>query len=149
MTLVDLIRGYSNKAYLRDQYADLRKRLQEQRSRPPLLPKPGRTHALKRQVGAAEIDEIIAKYQSGISTNQLITEHHLAKRTISALLRANGVSLRRQGLSDTEATEAADLYIAGRSLAWIGQYFGGISPTTAARVLRNQGVSIRPRPGSM
>jgi hypothetical protein len=54
---------------------------------------------LKRRLDEAEIDQIIAKYGSGASTNQLMTEHHLAKRTISALLKANGVLLRRQGLS--------------------------------------------------
>jgi hypothetical protein len=77
-----------------------------------------------------------------------MTEHHLAKRTISALLRARGVRLRREGLSEEQAREAVDFYIAGRSLAWIAHHFGGISPTTVSRVLRNQGISLRPRPGS-
>jgi hypothetical protein len=66
---------------------------------------------------------MIAKYQSGISTNQLMTEHHLAKRTISATLKANSVTLRRQGLTDKEAQQAAELYSAGRSLAWIATHF--------------------------
>ena len=112
------------------------------------MPRTGRTRALKRQPGREEIDQIIAKYQSGVSTNQLMTEHHLAKRTISALIKANGVTLRRQGLTNKQAREAANLYTAGRSLAWIAWRFGGISPTTVARALRRQGVSLRPRPGS-
>jgi len=57
----------------------------------------------------------MAKYQSGISTNQLMREHHLAKRTISALLRARGVRLRREGLSEEQAREAVDLYTAAHS----------------------------------
>jgi lambda repressor-like predicted transcriptional regulator len=77
-----------------------------------------------------------------------MTEHHLAKRTISTLLRANGVTLRRQGLTNDQAREAATLYTAGRSLAWIANHFGGISPTTIARALRRQGLSLRSRPGS-
>jgi hypothetical protein len=72
---------------------------------------------LKRQADRAEVDDIIAKYQSGVSTNHLMTEHHLAKRTISALLKANGITMRRQGLTEEQARRAADLYTAGRSLA--------------------------------
>jgi hypothetical protein len=75
-------------------------------------------------------------------------EHQLAKRTISSLLRINGVTIRRQGLTDEQTTEAAELYIAGRSLAWIADHFGGLSPTTVARALRRQQVPLRPRPGN-
>jgi Helix-turn-helix domain len=77
-----------------------------------------------------------------------MSEHHLAKRTISALLRARGAKLRRQGLTDEQAREAATYYAAGRSLAWIANHFGGISPTTVARALRRRGISLRPRPGA-
>ena len=144
---MELIRTYSNKAYLSDQYTELRKRLQALPLRPPEPARTGRTRPFKRRPGREEIEQIIAKYRSGISTNQLITEHHLAKRTISALLRANRVALRRRGLSAEQTREAADLYAAGRSLAWIAGHIGGLSPTTVARALRGQGVTIRRRPG--
>ena len=143
---MDLIRSYSNKTHLKLRYADLRKLIQQAEPRPPEPPRT--THRRKRRLSKPEIDQIIAKYQSGASTNQLMIEHHLAKRTISALLRARGAKLRRQGLTDDQAREAANLYIAGRSLAWIANHFGGISPTTVARALRRQGLSLRSRPGS-
>ncbi|HKP42102.1 hypothetical protein [Mycobacterium sp.] len=76
-----------------------------------------------------------------------MTEHHLAKRTISALLKANDVQLRRQGLTDKQAREAADLYQAGHSLAWIAHHFDDISPTTILRALRKRGIAIRSRSG--
>jgi hypothetical protein len=125
---VDLIRAYSNKAYLREQYADLRKRLQALPIRSLQPARVGRTRRLKRRLDNVEIDQIISKYQAGISTNQHISEHHLAKRTISALVKANGVTIRRQGLRDQEAREAVTLYRSGRSLAWIANHFGGLSP---------------------
>lgn len=146
---MDLIGTYSNKAYLRDQYTALRKLLQRLTVRRPELPPVDRKRPLKRRVSRAEIDQIIAKYRSGISTNQLMAEHHLAKRTISALLNANGVTMRHQGLTYEQAREAAELYRASRSLAWIADHFGGISPTTIARALRQQDVSLRPRRGSL
>jgi hypothetical protein len=144
---VEAIGRTSNLGHLCKKWADLRKRIEESAPRPPQPPKTGRTRALKRQVGREEIDQIIAKYQSGVSTNQLMTEHHLAKRTISALLKANGVQLRRQGLTDKQAMEAADLYQAGYSLARIAHHFDDISPTTVLRVLRKRGILIRSRSG--
>jgi hypothetical protein len=72
--LVELLRAYSNKVYLTDQYTDLRKRLQ---ALPVRLTKPdpaGQTRRWKRRLDRAEIDEIIAKYQSGVSTNRLVAE---------------------------------------------------------------------------
>jgi hypothetical protein len=146
--MVDLIRAYSNKVNLRDQYADLRKRLQALPFRPQEPARVGPTRALKRRLDRAEIGEIIAKYQAGNSTNQLMAEHRLAKRTISTLLKANGVMLRRQGLTDEQVREAADLYRAGRSLARIATHLGGLSPTTVARALQREGVQLRPRRGS-
>ena len=139
------MRAYSNKVSLRETYADLQKRIQDTPPRAPLLATNPRIH--KRRLTSDEINAIVAKYRAGMSTNQLKDEHHLGKDTISALLRANGVAMRRQGLTAEQAREAAGLYRAGRSLKWIGQHFGGISPTTIARVLRAQGVSLRPRPG--
>ena len=139
------MRAYSNKVSLRETYADLQKRIQDTPPRAPLSATHPRIH--KRRLTSDEINAIVAKYRAGMSTNQLKDEHHLGKDTISALLRANGVAMRRQGLTAEQAREAAGLYRAGRSLKWIGQHFGVISPTTIARVLRAQGVSLRPRPG--
>src|SRR4029077_8912612 len=136
---VELIRAYSNKSYLIEKYSGLRKRLRALPVR-PAEPDLGRRRRLKRELDRREIDEIITKYASGASTNQLVTEHRLAKRTISSLLQANGLQLRRQGLTNGQAGEAAALYRAGRSLAWIAHHFAGISPTTVARALRRQGV---------
>ncbi|MFH5208603.1 helix-turn-helix domain-containing protein [Antrihabitans sp. NCIMB 15449] len=143
---VDLITAYSKRDDLKKTYADLRKQIDTAKPRPSKPVKTGRTHALKRQVGRAEVDEIVAKYESGISTNQLMAEHHLAKRTIAALLKANGVTMRRQGLTDQDIDHAAILYEEGWSLAWIAaNRFDGISPTTVSRALRRKGIQLRGR----
>ena len=75
---MDLIGGYSNKAYLRNQYTDQRKRLQALPFRPSESTRIDRTRHFKRRLDREETDQIIAKYRSGISTNQLMTEHQLA-----------------------------------------------------------------------
>ena len=63
-----------------------------------------------------------------------------------ATLREQGVTIRRQGLTDDQVREAATFYSAGRSLAWLGVRYG-ISHTTIATALRRQGIQLRPRPG--
>lgn len=45
-----------------------------------------------------------------------------------------------------QVNEAAELYAAGRSLAWLGSRYD-VSHTTIAYALRRQGVPSRPRPG--
>lgn len=126
--LVELIGAYSNKAYLRDQYTDVRKRLQALPFRSPEPAPAVRARPLKRRIDSAEVDDIIAKYRSGISTNELMREHQVAKRTISALLKANGVALRRQGFTSEQAREAADLYQVGHSLASIANRLAACPP---------------------
>lgn len=75
-----------------------------------------RTRPLKRRLGREEIDQIVAKYRSGSSTHVLAADHHLAKRTIAALLRAQEVAMRRQGLSDV-AGQSSYGALPSRSLA--------------------------------
>ncbi|MCG5434295.1 hypothetical protein LV457_18650 [Mycobacterium sp. MYCO198283] len=93
---VELIRGYSKNSTLGSRLADLQELITAAEPRQPETPLQGR-RALKRQVSQAEIDEMSRKYRAGVSANELMTQHHLAKRTISALLRANGVVLRSRG----------------------------------------------------
>lgn len=138
---MELARAYSKRADLRQTYADLHKQIEHSKPRRPSRPQTGRPRTHKRQLGRAEIDEIITKYKSGISTNQLMVGHHLAKRTIAVLLKSNGVTMRRQGLSEQDIQEAAALYEDGWSLAWIAaNRFDGISPTTVSRALRWHGI---------
>lgn len=91
---------------------------------------------------AAEHDEIVRKYESGISSNQLAIEHGLAKGTILKLLRDGGAAIRRQGLNEDQVVEAADLYRAGRSLLWIGTHLG-VSNTTVGKALIKHGIRLR------
>ena len=62
------------------------------------------------------------------------------------MLREQGITIRRQGLTSEQVSEAAKLYAAGHSLAWLGARYG-VSHTTVATALRRQGIQLRPRPG--
>jgi transcriptional regulator of aromatic amino acid metabolism len=100
----------------------------------------------KRFLKPEDTADIVARYQAGETTQQVGTHYGISKTRIAAVLRGQGVTIRRQGLTDEHAREAVELYTAGKSLAWIGTRFG-VSHTTIGAKLRQQGIRLRPRPG--
>jgi DNA-binding CsgD family transcriptional regulator len=88
----------------------------------------------------------VQKYKSGDTTQQIGTHYGISKTRVATVLREQGVTIRRQGLSDKQVTEAATLYAAGKSLAWLAARYG-VSPMTVSTALRRQGIQLRPRPG--
>jgi len=100
----------------------------------------------KRFLNPEDIADIVDRYQAGETTQQIGTRYGISKTRVATVLREQGITIRRQGLTDGQAREATELYAAGKSLAWIGTRFG-VSHTTIATELRKQGVQLRPRPG--
>lgn len=100
----------------------------------------------KRFLRAEDTADIVARYEAGETTQQVGTRYGISKTRVATVLREQGITVRRQGLTDEQATEAADMYSAGRSLASIGARFG-VCHTAVAAKLRQQGVQLRPRPG--
>jgi len=108
----------------------------------------------KRFLSAQDITDIVHRYQTGKTTQQVGSRYGISKTRLAAILRAQGVAIlraqgvaiRRQGLNDEQVSEAATLYAAGRSLAWLGARYD-ISHTTVSAALRKRGVQLRPRPG--
>jgi transcriptional regulator of aromatic amino acid metabolism len=88
----------------------------------------------------------VHRYDTSETTEQIGAHYGISKTRVAFVLREQGVQIRRQGLTDERLTEAAELYAAGRSVAWLGARYG-ISHTTVAAALRRQGVELRPRPG--
>jgi transcriptional regulator of aromatic amino acid metabolism len=100
----------------------------------------------KRFLKPQDITDIVARYQAGETTQQVGSRYGISKTRVAIVLREHGVTIRRQGLSDEQAREAAKLYASGKSLAWLGTRFG-VSHTTIAVALRQQAVQLRARPG--
>ncbi|GAC1637232.1 MAG: hypothetical protein NVS4B6_06440 [Mycobacterium sp.] len=88
----------------------------------------------------------MARYEAGGTTQQIGTLYGISKTRVATVLREQGITNRRQGLTGKQVTEAAKLYTTGKSLAWLGVRFA-VSHTTIAAKLRAQGVQLRPRPG--
>jgi hypothetical protein len=143
---VELIGRNSNLAHLSRKWSDLRKRIEESVPRPPQLYQDRPKIRLKRFLKPEDTAGIVARYQAGETTQQIGTHYGISKTRVSTVLREQGVTIRRQGLTDEQAREAVELYTAGKSLAWIGTRFG-VSHTTIAAKLRQQCIQLRPRPG--
>ena len=114
--------------------------------RPRLLRNQGPPPRLKRFLTACDVAEIVQKYESGNTTQEIGARYGISKTRVATVLREQGVAIRRQGLSNEQVTEAAMFYAAGRSLAWLGARYD-VSHTTVATALRRQGIPLRPRPG--
>ena len=93
-----------------------------------------------------DVDDIVQKYDSGETTQQIGAHFGISKSRVSNVLRKQGITLRRKSLTIEQATEAEMLYADGKSLAWLGARYD-VSHTTAAAALWRPARQLRPRPG--
>jgi hypothetical protein len=70
------------------------------------------------------LDQIVADYEAGDSTLDLVARYGLGKGTVLKLLRDRGAEIRHQSLAPEELAEAIQLYESGLSLARVGEHFG-------------------------
>lgn len=139
--MVDFIGGYSRKDYLRDRFLVLKDRLASYPPRDP-EPVPSAPRTSRHRFTPELRAEIVAKYEAGVPSTQLVREYGMGKGTVLKLLRDAGVAIRNQGLRDKQVGEAAQLYESGLSLARIGERFG-VDGSTVHKVLLGRGVSMR------
>lgn len=98
-----------------------------------------------RRLGTEKIAELIADYQSGISSGELTTKYALAKGTVLRLLEDEGVLRQRQSLSDSQVVNLVSGYVDDKkSIAKLAAE-SGIAGTTIRRALISAGVEMRPR----
>ena len=133
----------SNLGHLCKKWADLRKRINESPQRPVASGTPPRS---KRTLLPTEIDDIVHRYDGGETTEQIGAHFRISKSRVATVLREQGITIRRQGLTIEQAAEAETLYADGKSLAWLGARYD-VSHTTVAAALRRLGMQLRPRPG--
>jgi len=108
------------------------------------IPRPKSSTA--RPLKPAQLDALIARYQSGCTMRELAAEFGIDRRTVSTYLRRAGVAVRRGGLDQEQTIEAARLYQAGWSSGRLAGRFG-VSADNVLKALRAAGVAIRPRRG--
>jgi Sigma-70, region 4 len=143
---VEAIGRNSNLGHLCKKWSELRKRIHESPARPPRSRPDAPKHRSKRFLTAEHVTDIVDRYESGETTQEIGKRYGISKTRVASILTYHGVPIRRQGLNEEQVNEAARLYIAGKSLAWIGAVYA-VSHTTVAAALRRKDVELRPRPG--
>lgn len=95
-----------------------------------------------RQLGAHQVEELIAGYQSGATVYELGNRCGIERRTVSNILHRHGIPMRRRGLSPEQVDDAIHLYKLGWSLARVGEHLG-VNHTTVLNKLRERGIPTR------
>lgn len=99
-----------------------------------------RSPRIHREVAA----RIVAAYEAGATTTELRHEFGLSQGGVVGVLKRHKVTTRFQGLSESEATEARDLYESGLSLTKVGEKLDR-APNTVRKALLRAGVRMRAR----
>jgi hypothetical protein len=95
-----------------------------------------------RQLGADQIQELIAGYQSGSTVYELGAQFGIERRTVSTILHRHGVSMRRCGLTPEQVDDAIHLYKLGWSLSRIGTRMSVTADTVRKRLIEH-GMTMR------
>jgi DNA-directed RNA polymerase specialized sigma24 family protein len=95
-----------------------------------------------RRLGREQVAELVEGYRLGATVYELAERFEINRKTVSEHLHRQGVSMRRQGLSDHQSAEAAKLYGQGWPLARVARFYG-VNTGTVWLALRDRGVAMR------
>jgi hypothetical protein len=101
-------------------------------------------HAITRRLGNEKIAELVAAYQAGQTTIQLMETYQLSKPSVLKLLKANCTPMRHQPITPEQLEQATRLYTTGISLAALSKQLG-VPRETIRRGLVDASVSMRQR----
>jgi hypothetical protein len=138
---VDLVGAYYNTRPQVEALETLLRKLPDPTEPAPLpvdRPKPRQA----RQLDADQVQELIARYQTGATVYELGDGFNIERRTVSNILHRHGVPMRRRGLTREQVDDAIHLYNLGWSLARIGEYLD-VAHTTVLTKLRERGIPTR------
>jgi len=102
----------------------------------------GHIHNARRRLGPEQIAQLVADYEAGSPSTQLMTTYGLGKGTVLRLLRKHGAKLRGQGVRSINLRRAIELYQVGWSLKRLGAEFD-CEAETVRKLLRAAGVQMR------
>jgi hypothetical protein len=103
---------------------------------------------VQKRLTAGELEAFSTAYRAGSSIRELAQFFKINRTTVHAHVDSLGLPRRYPRLSPADVKDAAELYQAGRSLITIGRHFG-VAGDTVALALRQAGVTIRSRNGSI
>jgi transposase-like protein len=69
------------------------------------------TRRLDRRLSPDTVDELVAAYRSGTSTNELCRRYDVSKGGVLKVLADHGIAMRYQPMTDDEINQAVRLYV--------------------------------------
>ncbi|WP_052318964.1 helix-turn-helix domain-containing protein [Streptomyces pluripotens] len=88
------------------------------------------------------MQELVTAYEVGATVYQLADRFGIERRTVSKILKRQGVATRWQRLSEADVDEAERLYAKGLSLARVAERLDVAADTVRLRLLK-RGVKMR------
>lgn len=102
----------------------------------------GRKRTTQPRLSDEKVSQIVTAYETGKTVYELATEYGCHRVTISAVLKRQGVALRRTSPTAEQIDEMVRLYESGMSLARIGEQFA-MNASTVLTQLRKKKIRTR------
>jgi hypothetical protein len=103
---------------------------------------PRLTPKVARRLKDHEIKELVAAYEAGSTARQFAERFRIERRTVSNILKRQGVATRWRRLTEADVDKAEHLYGQGWSAARIADLLK-VDPETVRLRLRKRGVQMR------
>ena len=100
------------------------------------------SYSPKRHLSSSEIEQIVAGYLAGTTARELGERFEVDRKTVSGILKNNGVTMRLQSMQPDEIEHAIRLYASGLSFAKIAAVLP-YDPSTIWRGLKRIGIPRR------
>jgi DNA invertase Pin-like site-specific DNA recombinase len=101
-------------------------------------------HAVRKRLRSNAIEQLVADYESGHSTIELMRIYGISKGAVLNLLQQHEVNMRGQGVRAERLEEAIALYNSGLSLKAVAAQLN-CSAETVRQTLLRAGVTMRAR----
>lgn len=102
----------------------------------------GRKRTTQPRLSDEKVSQIVAAYKAGKTVYELAVEYDCHRVTISAVLKRQGVALRRASPTPEQIDRMVHLYETGYSLAKVGDRLG-FNATTVLHQLKVRGIPTR------
>jgi DNA invertase Pin-like site-specific DNA recombinase len=135
---VELLTAYSNQTHVRE---SLEKLAALKPNRGPDQPR--RPVQRQTRLRRAQVEDLVAGYRAGRTVYELAGSFGIDRRTVSAILKREGVRTRWRVMDEERTGRAVELYGSGLSLAEVARHVDTTSGTLR-RALEREGVPRRP-----
>ncbi|MFJ8252967.1 helix-turn-helix domain-containing protein [Streptomyces sp. NPDC094466] len=109
---------------------------------PPVERTPKSKSGVAKRLKEDEITKLCRAYEAGTTRRQLAIDFGITPKTVTAILKRQGVRTRWRKLAEADVDEAEQLYAQGLSLERVGKRLGVNSGTIHYR-LKKRGVRLR------